>query len=111
MSSKFTHFQNLVYEAVKKIPEGKVVSYTQVAEHIGKKKAERAVGRALANNPFIGQIPCHRVVKKDASLGGFVLGENKKMEMLKKEGVRIRDGKIFNFKEKVYYFNNFDKEK
>jgi methylated-DNA-[protein]-cysteine S-methyltransferase len=60
-----------VLKACKKIPAGKTVSYSQLAGMIGKPKASRAVGTALAKNPIPLIIPCHRVIHCDGSLGNF----------------------------------------
>jgi methylated-DNA-[protein]-cysteine S-methyltransferase len=68
------------------IPKGETRSYSWVAEKIGKPKASRAVGNALNKNPFVGIIPCHRVIKKDGTIGGFAKGKNKKIKLLKDEG-------------------------
>ena len=85
-----TEFQQAVYKAVLSIPYGQVRSYRWVARKIGNKTAARAVGQALKKNPFVGIVPCHRVVASDGSLGGFSRGIRKKIEMLKKEKVRMK---------------------
>jgi methylated-DNA-[protein]-cysteine S-methyltransferase len=81
-----TKFQNKVYEIVKKIPRGKVMSYKEVAEKIGKPRAYQAVGNALNKNidPII---PCHRVIRSDGSIGGYRKGIKKKVKLLKNEKV------------------------
>jgi O-6-methylguanine DNA methyltransferase len=84
-----TEFEKKVYRAVLKIPRGKVRSYKWVAAKIGRPKAFRAVGKALNKNPYIGAIPCHRVIKSDGSIGGFAKGIKRKMELLKSEGVDL----------------------
>jgi methylated-DNA-[protein]-cysteine S-methyltransferase len=60
-----------VLDACRKIPSGKIVSYSQLAGMIGKPRASRAVGSALARNPIPLVIPCHRVIHSDGSLGNF----------------------------------------
>lgn len=86
-----TPFQKKVYDFVRKIPKGKTRTYKQVAIGIGKYKAYRAVGNALNKNPFSfrlgGDVPCHRVIKSDGSIGGFASGPIKKLQLLNKEGV------------------------
>ncbi len=72
---------------------GEVVSYSDIACSLGKPKATRAVGSACAKNRD-PQIPCHRVVKKDGSIGEFNQGQKKKIKLLKKEGVNIIKNKI-----------------
>ena len=65
-------FSKSVYQLVKQIPKGKVVTYGQVARKIGKPKATRAVGNALHHNPDPKTIPCHRVVNREGRLApGF----------------------------------------
>lgn len=82
-----TDFQKAVYHAVAHIPRGTTWTYQQVAQAIGRPGAVRAVGNALNKNPFAPQVPCHRVVKSDGSLGGFAHGPRAKQALLKKEGV------------------------
>ena len=82
-----TPFQKLVYDFVRKIPKGHTVTYKQVASGIGKPKAYRAVGNALNKNPFAPEVPCHRVIKSDGSIGGFNSGSRKKRALLIQEGV------------------------
>jgi methylated-DNA-[protein]-cysteine S-methyltransferase len=65
-----TAFETRVYAVVRRIPEGMVATYGAVAEACGCGSA-RAVGRALAGNPFAPEVPCHRVVRSDGTLGGF----------------------------------------
>lgn len=82
-----------VYEIVSKIPKGKVMTYAQVAKLAGKPKASRAVGNILNMNNDPKNIPCHRVVRSDGSIGGYAFGGGKaKMAKLKKEGVKFRGG-------------------
>ncbi|MCJ7777171.1 MAG: methylated-DNA--[protein]-cysteine S-methyltransferase [Sedimentisphaerales bacterium] len=64
-------FVRKVLTACRKVPSGKTVSYSQLAEIIGKPGASRAVGNALAKNPIPLIIPCHRVIRHDGSLGNF----------------------------------------
>ncbi|MDD2646609.1 MAG: MGMT family protein [Patescibacteria group bacterium] len=84
-----TKFQQKVYDAVRKIPRGKVASYQQVAIFLGKKYATRAVGQALNKNPFAPKTPCHRVVYKNGQLGGYKFGCRNKRQMLLKEGIKF----------------------
>lgn len=78
-------FQARVFAIVKKIPKGKTLTYKEVAEKIGSPQAYRAVGNALNKN-YNKNIPCHRVIKSDGSLGGYRLGTPAKEKILKKEG-------------------------
>ena len=67
-------FFDLVYDAVCRIPKGKVATYGQIAFICGSPRAARVVGYALHHNPRPGVIPCHRVVKTDGSLGNYSAG-------------------------------------
>lgn len=89
-----TSFEKKVYQAIKKIPKGRVATYRAVARAIGRPKAARAVGNALNKNPHAPQVPCHRVVKSDGTVGGYASGERKKISLLKREGVTIEKSKI-----------------
>lgn len=82
-----TLFQKKVYDFVRKIPKGRTMTYKQVAVGIGRPKAYRAVGNALNKNPFAPEVPCHRVIKSDGSIGGFASGSRKKLKLLSNEGV------------------------
>ncbi|MBD3313132.1 methylated-DNA--[protein]-cysteine S-methyltransferase [Candidatus Woesearchaeota archaeon] len=90
------NFDQKVWEIAKKIPKGKVTTYKEIARKLNT-KAYMAVGNALNRNPhgFLsgGNVPCHRVVKSDGSIGGFAHGTAKKIMLLKKEGIRIKDSK------------------
>ncbi len=66
-----TKFQLKVWNYLKKIPKGEVITYLDVAKAIGKPKAFRAVANAIGKNPFPVKIPCHRVIRSDGSLGGY----------------------------------------
>lgn len=83
-----TPFLESVYTTVVAIPEGEVMTYAEVATSIGRPGAARAVGRAMATNPFPVVIPCHRVVGSDGGLGGFAGGLEMKAQMLRMEGAR-----------------------
>ena len=71
MNLKGTKFQLKVWNYLKKIPKGKVKTYTDVAKAIGKPLAVRAVANAIGKNPYSPKIPCHRVIRSDGSLGGY----------------------------------------
>ncbi len=96
------NFNERVWRALEAIPRGKVTTYRALAEHIGHRAAYRAVGNALNKNPFGAssglpagrQVPCHRVVRSDGTLGGYAGGPEKKILLLRKEGVSLKDGKI-----------------
>lgn len=81
-----TPFQEAVWQAVSKIPYGEVSNYTMIAEEIHRPKAVRAVGTAIGKNPVPLVIPCHRVLAKDGSLGGYRGGLVMKEDLLHLEG-------------------------
>ena len=85
-----------IYEAVKKIPYGKVATYGQVAEVAGNKKMSRAVGNALHKNPDPDHIPCFRVVNSKGELSGeFAFGgAGRQAELLEAEGIEVKDGRV-----------------
>lgn len=85
-----------IYEAVKKIPKGKVATYADVAEMAGDRKMARAVGNALHKNPDPSTIPCHRVVNSKGELAGEYAfgGAWKQAQILESEGVEITEGKV-----------------
>lgn len=83
-----TLFQSRVYNIVKKIPKGTVLTYREVAVKLGNPGAARAVGSALKKN-YNPEIPCHRVIKSDGSLGNYNRGVSSKKKLLKKEGYLI----------------------
>lgn len=86
-AAKATPFQRRVWRTILSIPRGEVRSYSWVAQKIGNPRAVRAVGNALNRNPFAPDVPCHRVVRKDGSIGGFAGGTEKKTRLLRKEGL------------------------
>lgn len=96
-----TPFQIRCYELLKRIPEGRVTTYKAIADALGS-KAYRAVGTAMAKNPYLIEVPCHRVVNSNGAIGHYALGHEKKIELLKQEGVEIKDSKVADF-ESVFF--------
>lgn len=84
-----TNFQIKVWEALLKIPPGRVVSYQDVAQVIGEPGAYRAVGSTLAHNPVPVFIPCHRVIRKMGEFGRYRYGRTRKQAMLGWEMARF----------------------
>ena len=82
---RVTAFQRRVYEVLQKIPYGETRTYQDVAKALGDPIATRAVARACASNPVALIIPCHRVLRKDGSLGGYRWGINRKKRLLEEE--------------------------
>ena len=104
------NFKNKVYAIIRKIPKGKVLTYKKVAQLAGRPKAFRAVGNALNKNRN-PKIPCHRVIRSDGRVGRYSgpyatryterrtahynRGTAKKTLLLKKEGVVVKNRRIF----------------
>jgi methylated-DNA-[protein]-cysteine S-methyltransferase len=82
-------FQRRVLLAEYGIPRGSVSTYRRIAAHLGVPKGARAVGNALATNPFPIVIPCHRAIRSDGALGGYQGGLAMKRALLEQEGVAI----------------------
>ena len=86
-------FKERVLKIVKKIPRGKVLTYKKVAEIARNPRAFRAVGNILNKNRN-PKIPCHRVVRSDGRTGGYNRGTKQKILLLRKEDVKLENGKI-----------------
>jgi len=84
-----------VFNLVKKIPKGKITTYKIIAEKLNN-KAYRAVGQILKNNKTPIKTPCHRVIYSDGNIGGYCgkLNNKKKINLLRKEGVIIKNNNI-----------------
>jgi methylated-DNA-[protein]-cysteine S-methyltransferase len=87
-------FQARTLDLVSKIPKGRVTTYKELARALGSPLASRAVGNAIAKNPRPVEIPCHRVVRSDGSVGKYIFGSDKKVSLLIEEGVEVKDGKV-----------------
>jgi methylated-DNA-[protein]-cysteine S-methyltransferase len=88
-----------VYTLLTEIPPGKVSTYGDIAKALGHPKASRLIGRIIANNPSPISVPCHRVVKSNGEIGGFMYGEQKKREILEEEGIIFQGTFVKNFEE------------
>jgi AraC family transcriptional regulator of adaptative response/methylated-DNA-[protein]-cysteine methyltransferase len=80
-----TAFQKRVWMALRDIPMGTKVSYTEVARRIGQPKAVRAVAQACAANRLAVVVPCHRVIRENGDLGGYRWGLDRKRKLLERE--------------------------
>jgi len=90
---KTKNFKTAVYEIVKKIPFGNFLSYKEVAKLAGSSRTWRAVGNILSKNKD-SKIPCHRVIKSNGEIGGYNQGIKKKIALLKKEGLKIKNKRV-----------------
>ncbi len=84
-------FQKKVFEVVKKIPKGRTLSYKEVAVKAGSPRAFRVVDNILDKNKD-SRIPCHQVIRTDRNIGGYNRGKKTKISLLRKEGVKIKNG-------------------
>jgi AraC family transcriptional regulator of adaptative response/methylated-DNA-[protein]-cysteine methyltransferase len=80
-----TAFQQLVWEALQRIPSGSTATYTDIARQIGMPGAVRAVAQACGANALAVAIPCHRVIRNDGSLSGYRWGVERKRAILARE--------------------------
>ena len=97
------NFGEKVLELTKKIPKGKITTYKIIAEKLNT-KAYRAVGTALHNNKKPIVIPCHRVVNSNGFIGGYGGGVRKKIKLLEKEKIKVKNKKIKNFEKVLFRF-------
>ena len=95
-------FKEKVLEVVKNIPEGKTLSYKQVATLSGSPNASRAVGNIMKEN-YDENIPCHRVIRSDGSPGGYNRGSERKEAILKRE---VSDKERWTAPQKMSKLNN-----
>ena len=93
-----------IYKKLLEVPKGKITTYGELAKAVGLKNGQRAVGKIMNKNPYPVIIPCHRVVKSDGKVGGYAYGEEIKSDMLTREGIIIKNGKILDLENKIYRF-------
>ncbi|WP_456432341.1 MGMT family protein [Nitratifractor sp.] len=100
-------FERAVWKAMERIPRGSVTTYGDIARYLGT-RAVRAVGTAVGKNPYAPEVPCHRVVRSDGSVGRYSGegGVERKIALLREEGVAVRDGKIVDFDSIRYRFDD-----
>ena len=89
-----TEFEQKVWNALKVIPYGETRSYKQIAISIGHPFASRAVANACGKNPLPIEVPCHRAIRSDGTIGGYsgVGGIKTKKLLLQKEGNNFFEG-------------------
>ena len=87
MKLKGTDFQIKVWKEISKIPYGETKTYKDIAVAIGRPNSSRAVANACGKNPYVPEIPCHRVIRSDGKLGGYSGegGINTKAKLLRAE--------------------------
>ncbi len=113
---KISEFARKVYGTLKQVPKGRVTTYGLLARAIGC-KSPRAIGQVLKKNPFAPRVPCHRVVRSDGTIGGFVgtregVAILRKKLLLESEGIRFREltfnnnFKVINLEKVLFDFNN-----
>lgn len=85
-----------VYEYIKTIPKGKVVTYGQIAEYLGNKRLARVVGNILHNNPNEVEIPCYKVVDSKGNLANNYAfgGKSKQKERLEHDGIEVNNYRV-----------------
>lgn len=93
-----TEFARRVYDLLRQVPPGRVVSYGEIARALGN-GSPRAVGQALRCNPYAPEVPCHRVIAADGRIGGFQgcrVGPalRRKLDLLAREGVVFEKGRV-----------------
>ncbi len=98
------NLQKQVYNAVKTVPKGMVTTYGEISQAIGL-KSSRLIGKILSLNTDFKSIPCYKVVKSNGHVSGYNQGINKKIRLLKADGITVKNFKIVNFKEKLFKFS------
>jgi len=93
-----------IYKKLLQVPKGQVTTYGELAKAVGLENGQRTIGKIMNKNPYPVIIPCHRVVMSTGKIGGYAYGEKIKSNMLTKEGIKIKNGKILDWKDKVYRF-------
>jgi methylated-DNA-[protein]-cysteine S-methyltransferase len=101
-------FDERIWTLMRKIPKGRVTTYKILAQQINS-RAYRAVGNACRRNPYAPSVPCHRVVKSDGEIGGFAGATSgrqirRKIWMLRREGVKVKRGRVVNFERVLFRF-------
>lgn len=86
---KGTDFQLKVWEALLKVPFGKLITYSGIAKEVDNPKAFRAVGSAIGHNPIAYLIPCHRVIRKEGGIGGYRWGNTRKTAIIGWEAAQV----------------------
>ena len=93
-----------IYKKLLEVPKGKITTYGELAKAVGLKNGQRTIGQIMNKNPYPVIIPCHRVIRSDGNIGGYAYGEEIKSNMLTREGIIIKNGKIYDLENKIYRF-------
>ena len=93
-----------VYKKLLQVPKGKITTYGELAKAVGLQNGQRAIGKIMNKNPYPVIIPCHRVVSSNGTIGGYAFGQDIKINMLTKEGIKIHNRKILDFGKIIYRF-------
>lgn len=98
------HNANMLSEKVllhlTKIPKGKITTYGLLAKKFN--TSPRAIGKIMNSNKHPDKYPCYKVIMSDGSLGGYGLGIEKKIKLLKKDNIKIKNNKVLNFDSVIY---------
>ena len=97
------NFNQQCYKLLSQIPKGKISTYKEIAKALNT-KAYRAVGNAMAKNPNPIIVPCHRVINNNGLIGGYGFGVDKKIILLKKEGITISKGRVVGYEKIIHSF-------
>ncbi len=108
MSMKPTPLATKAYKLLRTVPKGRVTTYKALAQALGT-RAYRAIGQAMRRNPFAPEVPCHRVVASNGTIGGFMgkrKGEEitKKLALLASEGITVRNDRVVDFENVMVSF-------
>ena len=98
------NIEEKIYKKLLQVPPGYVTTYGELAKAINLKNGQRVVGQIMKKNPFPVIVPCHRVVKSDGNVGGYAYGTAIKKNMLTREGLKINNNKILDFKNNLFQF-------
>ena len=98
------NLEQKVFKKLLEVPKGQITTYGELSKAVGLKNGQRAIGRIMNKNPYPVIIPCHRVVMSTGKIGGYAYGAHIKTKMLNDEDIEIKDGKILDWKNKIYRF-------
>lgn len=98
-------FSDQCYKKLLEVKSGELTTYKELGNAIGT-TAYRAVGTAMAKNPHAPKVPCHRVIRSDGEIGEYALGKQKKIALLRKEGIEIKGDRIINLSRYLKTFSD-----